>query len=573
MLAQLYVKNFALIEELDIQFGPGLNVLTGETGAGKSLIINALNSILGEKIPADILRKGADRAIVEGVFRGYPEEISRILEENGLESFGEELILRRELSSSGRSRTLVNDGVTQVSVIKAITDQLVDLHGQHEHQSLLREDNHLLYLDAFGGLEALREPVSSLFNRIRKDSAALEELKRSTRLLREREDYLRFQIQEIEALNLQPGEEEELLQEERILANHERLLTLCGEIYQLLYEAEEAAYGEISQALEKLNELAEIDPNFKEPAKVLGDALVSVEEVSRTVSDYVAGADFDPGRLEEIRERLAQINRVKKKYGLPVSGILEKVAQMREELSQVENLDDRIAELESRIRDLKKELKEAALRLSEERKKAAKKMAAEIEKVLGQIGMENARFRIEISRFEPAESGIDLGDGLVAQRTGIDRVRFLASTNPGEDFKPLARIASGGEISRVMLALKSVMAEKDQIGVLVFDEIDIGISGRIAEAVGRKIKELARTHQVICVTHLPQIASFADRHFSVRKEVKDGETFSFVYELNREERIKEIAYLLGGERITDTTLRNAEELLTRSQEEFGQAEL
>ena len=564
MLAQLYVKNFALIEELQIEFAPGLNILTGETGAGKSLIINALNCILGERIPPDVLRKGASRAVVEGTFRNVPPEIERILEENGLESFADELIVRRELSRSGRSRTLVNDCVTQMATLKAITDRLLDLHGQHEHQSLLREENHLLYLDAYGGLEELRAPVRRLYDQIKKDQAQLRELQKNARLLREREDYLRFQIEEIRSLNLDPEEEDLLLQEERILGNYERLMTLCNEIYALLYEEEEAAHSRLSVALERLQELAEINPDFRETARMLEEAKIAVEEVSRSVSDYAGSADFDPDRLEQVRERLAQINRLKKKYGLPVQGILEKLSEMERELSRVENLDSRILELENRIEAAKKELEAAAEKLSEERKKAAARMEKDIMAGLAQIGMENARLRIEVRQIEEeTEGGIPLGKGVHAQRNGIDRVHFSASTNPGEDFKPLARIASGGEISRIMLALKSVMAEKDQIGVLVFDEIDIGISGRIAEAVGHKIKELSRTHQVICVTHLPQIASFADRHFSVRKAVKNGETYTFVTPLSSGERVKEIAYLLGGEKITETTLRNAQELIAR----------
>jgi|Deesub1362B_J571_1020462.scaffolds.fasta_scaffold01172_3 DNA repair protein RecN (Recombination protein N) len=562
MLKKLYVKNFALIEELEITFSEGFNVITGETGAGKSLIINALNSILGERIPPDVLRRGAERAIIEGVFVNVPGEIDHLLVENDLEPSGGELILRRELHQSGRSRTLINDAVTQIGLLKKISDRLVDLHGQHEHQSLLQEENHLRFLDAYADhLDQVREFVRK-YDELRRSMQELETLRQSAFELRQRQDFLAFQIREIEELNLQPGEEEELLNEERILANYERLMILCNEVSQLLYEQDGAAHSTLSQALERLQELAEIHPQFREAVQLIESAMVSVDEVVRTVSDFASTTDFDPERLEQIRVRLSQINRVKKKYGLPVEEILRHLQELKEELNKIENLDDRLAELEASIAQRKGELRSLAERLSTRRKEVAAQLAREVEQVLGEIGMGSARFRVDFASYEPGEEGsVDLGKGTAVRRYGKDRVRFLISTNPGDEFKPLARIASGGEISRIMLALKSVLAEKDQIDVLVFDEIDIGISGRIAEAVGRKLRQLARSHQIICVTHLPQIAGFGQEHYSVRKEVRDGETFTLIHHLDQDERVKEIAYLLGGQKITETTLKNAQELL------------
>ncbi|MEE9169346.1 MAG: DNA repair protein RecN [bacterium] len=562
MLKQLFIKNFALLEELSVEFSPGFNVLTGETGTGKSLVVNALNSILGEKVSTDMLRSGADKAVVEGIFDTYSAGITRILSEHDIEPAHDELILRRELNQSGRSRTFINDCLAQMSVLKKVSDLLVDLHGQHEHQSLLRSENHQVYLDAYGGLFHLVEPVGRLYSDIMKAQQSLASLRTKAAALHEKQEFIQFQIKEIESLSLYTGEEEERIGEEKVLANHEKLVALCNEVYSLLYDRQEAAYAGIGTALERLNELAEIDKQFADMAQLLSSAYMNVEEVARFVNEYVSGAEYDQDRLENIRERLSQINRIKKKYALPVSEILEKLDSLKRDLSSIENLDSDLEELESQLLLKKNELSNCCVELSNLRKKAARGLEREIQEIIRQIGMENARLRIAFDHFDRENGGgILLDNGLVAKPVGVDRIAILASTNPGEDFKPLAQIASGGELSRIMLAIKSVLAGKDQIGVLVFDEIDIGISGRVAESVGRKLRDLSKSHQVICVTHLPQIASYADRHFTVRKLVTNGETFTTVQSLDRSERVKEIASLLGGEKVTDTVLKNAEEML------------
>ena len=562
MLTKVYIKNFALLEELEISFSPGFNVLTGETGAGKSLVINALNSILGEKVSTDILRNGASKTIVEGTFQKPSEYIKKILKNNELDQLDHELLLRRELNQSGRSRTFINDGLTQIDVLKQISNELVDLHGQHEHQSLLHEENHIRFLDAFGSLQNEVNVVSQQYSEILKLHSKFDYLKKNARQLKEKKDFLEFQIQEIESLRLDSSEEQGLTQEEKILENYEKLIGGCNEVYSKLYEEDNSVYSSLDQAKETIGELAQIDSSFSEYLEHLSNSYMQVEEVARFINQYISKTDFDPNRLEEIRVRLNQLSGIKKKYGLPVSDILEKYKKMKLDLDQIENLDEDLKNLEDQISSLKKEIYLTSSNLSNLRKKNAKKLEQKIISVLQQIGMENANFKIHFDYYsESDDKGIEVKKNITVKTNGLDKVEFFVATNPGASFKPLAKIASGGELSRIMLAIKTVMAEKDQIGVLVFDEIDIGISGRIAEAVGKKLKELSKSHQIICVTHLPQIARFADKHYSVRKEVRNGETFAFIQELNFDQRIHELAYLLGGEKITDTILRNAEELL------------
>lgn len=563
MLKRLSVQNFALLEKLELEFVDGLNVLTGETGAGKSLIINALNSILGEKVSINLLRTGSPKAIVEGVFEDFSPEVSKILEEMEIDAYEDELILRREINRSGRSRAFVNDSVVHQDMIKRVSDIVVDLHGQHEHQSLLRSENHIAYLDAFAGLEKSVLDVTEKFRKIKAMQKEWDSLSRRGAELKQQEEFIKFQINEIASLELVPDEEDELTKEEKILSNFERISELCNEIYSSLYEQPDSAYAKLGAALEGVEELENIDGEFKGAVQMLESAYAAIEEVARAANDFVTGKEYDPHRLEEIRIRLDQINRLKKKFGLPLEGILEKLSTLRQEIDRMENLDDDLHRMEEEIEEKKKEIAGQCSKLSEERHQAALGLETSIMDVLHRIGMKDGRMRAGMSAFEDDDaSAIQLAGGGIIRQDGMDRVEFMASTNPGEDFKPLTRIASGGELSRITLAIKSVLAGKDQINVLVFDEIDIGISGRVAESVGRELKNLSRTHQVICVTHLPQIASFADKHFSVRKKVMNGQTFTFVDELDREARIVEIAGLLGGEKMTEPALRNAEEMIS-----------
>lgn len=566
MLKKLFIQNFALFEKLEISFSPGLNVLTGETGAGKSLVINALNSILGEKVSTDILRKGSEKVIVEGTFEGRFDDINRLLLSNDLDSFDNELLLRRELNRSGRSRTFINDCVTQMDLLKQISNCLVDLHGQHDHQSLLKQENHVDYLDDFGLLSGKIDLVKKLFSETEKLIRQMENLQANSQKLKEKKEYLEFQIKEIDLLNLNSAEEQELHKEEKILQNYEELINGCNFIHSSLYENEDSVYTKLGNIISQLEKLSDIDTNFSEQQKQISDSYLTIEEVARFVHGYISKTDYDPERLEQIRFRLDKISRIKSKYGLTLAEIIEKNNINKQEISQIENLDDDLKRLDKQIKQKKELLGTASRDLSKYRKNAAQKLEGLILAEIKQVGMEHALFRIQFDpHFPDDEGGITLDSGLVVKSNGQDRVEFFVSANPGEDCKPIVKIASGGELSRIMLALKSVIADKDRIDVLVFDEIDIGISGRIAEAVGRKIKKLSKSHQIICVTHLPQIAGFADKHFSVRKKIKNGETFAFLQELDYENRIRELAYLLGGEKITGAALKNARELIESSE--------
>lgn len=562
MLKKLFIKNFALMEELNLEFSNGFNVLTGETGAGKSMVINALNTILGEKVSPGMLRSGTDKAIVEGVFHSIPEKIESFLTENEIDVFENELILRRELNESGRSRTFINDCITQISILKNTSEILVDLHGQHEHQSLLKTDNHYEIIDNFANLDHLSKSIKNQYDGIIEHQQKLHTLQSEAVTVREKQEFIRFQINEIESLNLYSGEDEELSHEEKVLANYEKLSSFCNEIYKILYDQEHAAITTIDASINKLEELEIIDQAFSNVTKNLRTANIHIEEAARFVNDYLFKAEFDQERLENIRVRLSEIQRIQKKYGKPIPEILEKVESLNKELAEIENLDKTLESLQKQLSTRKSELQSFCVELSEKRKKSATIFQVQIENIIRQIGMENAFVKIVFESFSPNDGGgILLPDGRIAKQNGIDNIELYVSTNLGEGFKPLAEVASGGEISRIMLAIKSVLAGKDKIGVLVFDEIDIGISGRIAESVGRKLKELSATHQVICVTHLPQIASFADKHFSVRKIVSNGTTITHVQELARTDRVKEIASLIGGENVTDTVIKNAEEML------------
>ncbi len=557
------------MDELNLEFSKGFNVLTGETGAGKSMVVNALNTILGEKVSAGMLRSGTDKAIVEGVFFSIPKKIETFLNENEIDVFENELILRREINESGRSRTFINDCITQISILKNASEILVDLHGQHEHQSLLKTDNHFEIIDSFANLGQLSNSVKNRYDGIIELQQKLHTLQSKAAAIREKQEFIRFQINEIESLNLYSGEDEELSHEEKVLANYEKLSSFCNEIYNILYDQEHAAIATIDTSVSKLEELEKIDQSFSNVIKNLRTANIHIEEAARFVNDYLSKAEFDQERLENIRVRLSEIQRIQKKYGLPIPEILKKIELLKEELVEIENLDDTLENLQKQLTTRKTELQNICIELSEQRKKSATTLQVQIENIIRQIGMENAFVKIVFENYpRNGGGGILLPESHIAKQNGIDKIELYVSTNPGEGFKPLAEVASGGEISRIMLAIKSVLAGKDKIGLLVFDEIDIGISGRIAESVGRRLKELSATHQVICVTHLPQIASFADKHFSVRKIVNNGTTTTQVQELALKDRVKEIASLIGGEKVTDTVIKNAEEMLNNVSSTF-----
>lgn len=561
MLISLSVKNYALINQLEIEFGKGLNILTGETGAGKSIIIGALGTLLGERVDTTVLRDGT-KAVIEGKFSIASNSVlKRALSESDLDS-GSELILRREILESGRSRAFINDTPVQAALLQTVSDLLIDFHGQHEHQSLLKVQNHLSYLDDFGDFKTELQQVAASYHRLEELRKELAELEARQRSFQEKRDYYQFQINEINKINPSVEEEENLIAEEKIVQNGERLFKLSGELYQLLYENENSVYEQLSRVGAGIEELAAIDAKFASFQKDFANVQVTVEELSNFLQKYQSNIAFNPERLEEVQRRLADLSGLKKKFGLSIAEILKLRETYVSELDNLGNLDAQIESLKERMDHEKRAFSDLCTQLSQKRQSVAAELEKLIPEVLTFLGMSNTRFKVALKYQDDPKGWVTLqGKTYHATATGMDVAEFMIAANKGEEVRPLAKVASGGEISRIMLALKSVVARKDQIPILIFDEIDIGVSGRVAQSVGRKLKELSQFHQVICITHLPQIASMGDQHFLVEKVERGVRTETNIRRLSEQERTEAIAKLLAGERISEAHLNSARELL------------
>ena len=561
MLKHLTIKNYALIDEMRVEFGPGLNILTGETGAGKSIILGAIGLILGERARSDVIRRGASRAFVEAAFE-VPAALADGIRDASESEPGDGLLLRREVGGSGRSRCFIDDSPVTWNQLSMLGDRLVDLHGQHEHQALLRVEHHLKYLDNFGTDAGLLDRVRESFKRCRALGEALDSLLAKERLLKEQRELLEFQIEEIRKADPKAGEEEQLDQEEKILRNSERICEAASRIGELLYEGEGSVFEKLSAAEGLFRELAPVDSVFSKWGGESESVKIQLQDLLRAVSEYAGRVEFNPQRLEDIRERLSLFSRLKKKYGGSMPQVIEFKRKTEADLERIETLQDDIARTTQELEREKTQFSGHCLRLSACRKSAADSLERKVESALSDLGLPNGVFRIRIVQRE-SETGLVETDGrkFAANQDGADHVEFFISLNPGEAVKPLVQVASGGEVSRIMLALKSALAEADSVPVLIFDEIDTGISGRIAHAVGKHLKALGRNHQVICITHLPQIASAGDLHFSVVKQVADNRTSTLIRRMNREERIVEIAKLIGGETVTEAALASARELV------------
>ncbi len=565
MLKSLFIKNYALIENIEVEFENGLNIITGETGAGKSIIIGAMNLLLGERASSDIVRKGAKKAIVEGIFDvTNNKKIEKLFEKFDLD-FEPELILRREVSLKSTSRSFINDTPVQLSIIKEIGRLLVDLHGQHDHQTLLRTDFQLAMLDEFGNYEKLIEKYHSQRKRFLAKVGELKELKNKEQSLIEKKEFYSFQLEEIDKISPGENEDSELEEELNILENSEKLLNHTTQIYHQLYEAENSVFDSLVSVQHLLNELLGIDKSFTGRSQQLDEILASVNDLADYFRDYKDKLDVEPERINFIRERLGELNLLKKKYGKTIDKILEYRKVIEQELNLAENFTDKIASLETEIESLRRDLSGIATGISEKRKKIAEKLKKGVESELKNLGINDANFSVKFKTTEV--TGNEENYVLVNDRkikfgtTGIDEIEFYISTNIGEEPKPLAKVASGGEISRIMLALKSILAKNDKLPLLIFDEIDTGISGRIAQKVGRAMKNLASFHQIISITHLPQIAGLADCHFVVEKIKKDGRVISRLRRLSDDERVKEVAKLISGEEVTESSLKGARELM------------
>jgi DNA repair protein RecN (Recombination protein N) len=563
MLKELSIRNFAIIDQLRVEFGPGLNVFTGETGAGKSIVVDALNLALGERASTDLVRTGSAEAVVEAAFDlagRVSSAVRELLLEQGIETAtGEDLIVRRIISTTGKSKIYINGSLANLNTLAEVGGHLADIHGQHEHQSLLAADRQMDMLDSFGDLFAKREAFAGMYRQLHDLRHELAELEAGEREKAQREDLLRYQVNEIEAARLQEGEDVALAGEQRVLANAEKLAGLAASADGTLYSAEGSVLAGLKRAIMNVRDIAAIDNKLAPVHELLESGRAQIEEAAREVSSYAEKVAVDPDRLEEIGDRLDLIQKLKKKYGGTVTEIIAFGSEAAAELTKIEKSGEEMERLRREIAGLKAEITEKARELTRKRTTAAKELDRKVEAELGHLGMKKTTFIAKITQ----EPGDDTIDGHRVGPRGADKVEFLISPNPGEEPRPLAKIASGGELSRIMLALKTILVEGDPIPTLVFDEVDAGIGGAVAEEVGKKLKKIASRRQVFCITHLPQIASMATSHYGVAKAVKKDRTSTEVRQLDRRERVDEIARMLGGSTITDVTLRHAEEMIAR----------
>lgn len=565
MLKSLQIKDYALIENINVIFNSGLNIITGETGAGKSILIDAMSLLLGERASIDVVRKGSQKSIVEGIFDVTGnKKVINLLKENDID-YMDEMIVRREISLKGSNRCFINDTPVTLNLIKELGYFLVDLHGQHEHQSLLRKETHIEMIDEFAGLENELNEFRNLCKQLRNKLNDLNELKHRENLFKEKRDLYEFQIKEIDAVDPKPGEEDELEKELNILENSEKLLQLTSEVFLELYEADESLYDKLGEIKNKITDLSKIDSSFNEKNNEIQSALTLLNDVSDFLRSYKDNIDLESNKLSEIRERLTSFVMLKKKYGGSIEKVIEHRKKIGEEFNLIEGFDDKLNSLSNEIEILRKECGDIAAKLTSKRIMASKEIKKGVEESLKYLGINEAKFETifnyDFSQNEDNDYIIVKGKKTKFTNRGVDKVEFHLTTNLGEDVKPLQKVASGGEVSRVMLSLKMILAKSDRLPLLIFDEIDTGVSGRIAQKVGQSLKELSKHHQIIAITHLPQIAGSADHHYFVIKKEKDNRSTTSIKKLNPEERISEVAKLLGGEVITDANLKSAKELM------------
>ena len=552
MLELLHIENIAIIEAADIEFAPGFNALTGETGAGKSIVIDSLSAVLGQRTSRELIRTGADKAFVSAAFSGIAPGLTETL---GIQPEADgTLLLQREIQTDGKNVCRINGRPVTVSQLRALGARLLNIHGQHDGQQLLDEEQHIVYLDSFGRVESLANTYAEKykhFTDIRRQIGALQmdEVEKARRV-----DTLQYQIEELRRAKLKSGEEEELTARRGMLRNAEKFLdAVAGADYAL--NDDDSGGGALSalrQAQDALGGVRHLDDAFGQLYERLGEAYSEVYDIAATVEDKRGELDVSPGELDRVESRMDLLYRLKKKYGATVEDMLDYQARCEAELAQIEDAGDTLVRLEQALSKAEKEARQAAQALSDARKAAAEQLASQILAELQQLDMGKIRFAVDF-----AEKPLD-GDGM-------DAVRFLMSANVGEELRPIHKIASGGELARIMLAMKNVLSEQDQVGTMVFDEVDTGVSGRAAQKVAEKMARISRKKQVLCVTHLPQLAAMADTHFSVEKGERNGRTYTEVRRLDREQRRQELARLTGGSHVSQTMLDGAEELLVQAE--------
>ena len=549
MLNQLSVRNVAVIDKLDINLHDGVSVLTGETGAGKSIIIDSINMILGDRANKELVRYGTDKAVVQAVFDA-PKSVINILEENDIDVEDETVIITRQVTKEGKSVARINGMVVTLNILREISDRLINIHGQHDNQALLTPIRHITFLDAYADNEEYINRYKGILSKKREIEKKISSLEMDEQEKMQRIDLLEYQVKEIKKASLEKGEEDDLREQRDIYTNAEQITKSVNEAYMNLYEGDEiqSAYDGISIAVNEISQISDLNPQLKSIYDTLNEIMYSLEDTAHEIKEFGETVEFDEQTLNEIEERLDLISRLKRKYGNSIEEILEYLKKAESELNDIKLSDERTNELKEELKNITKELKEKGNVLTQRRENAAKVLEENIEKSLHELNMEKSKFKVNIEN-----------DGTFYDN-GMDKVEFLISTNPGEPLKPLVKIASGGELSRIMLALKSVIADRDSVATMVFDEIDTGISGRTAQMVAERMKEISKIHQIICITHLPQIAAMADNHYLIEKEVKDNITETNIYLLDDEESVNELARMLGGVEITKTVLDNAREM-------------
>ncbi len=553
MLVELTVENYAVIEQVRVRFHAGLNLLTGETGSGKSIVVDALGLLLGGRASAEMVRAGASRARISGIFEITPTPaLAVILDGAGIELEDGELLIEREIQSNGKSRAFAGNRPATAALLRDLAPHLADIHGQHDQQQLFSSDVQCAMLDSFAKAQSVLDLVAQTYTRWKQASAELEDLDRTAQEKLRMADLWQFQRNEIEAVSPKPGEDAELENERRVLRNVVRLQEVAGAAFGALSEDPDSVTTQIGIILKKLDELARIDETASDIAAAIVPAKTALDDATRALARYIDHLEADPGRLDQVEERLAAIEKLKRKYGASIEEVLSFLEEAVRGLAAAETSSDRRVGLEKEVTALTKDYEAAARELTAKRKEAAKQLSKNVATELAALAMEKTRveIRVESAPWSP---------------NGADRVEFLIAPNQGEELKPLEKIASGGELSRVALALKTctiIPPRKNEIPhTLVFDEVDAGVGGSAAESVGRRLKKLAGANQVLCVTHLPQIAGFGDHHYFVEKHAERNRTVSSIQELNKTERTREIGRMLSGEKITPEALRHAEQLL------------
>lgn len=555
MLLEMTIRQLAVIEHVELHCQNGFHVLTGETGAGKSIIIDALSLIAGGRSSSDLVRYGSDKASIEAMFGISPDHpVWAVLERLGIEADPDEhLIIRREITAQGKSTSRINGQLVNLAMLKEVGEWLVNIHGQHEHQSLFKADEHLRWLDMFGEAEIspVRQAYQEAYDAYQMLRKQLRELQDTSKQNLQMIDLYRFQVEEIRSAQLKPDEDEALVEEKQRLANSEKLYTSAADAYELLYGANKGL-DSVRRAMQKLQDIAGLDPaKLQALTDQVQSSYYQLEDAAYQIREYRDEVEFNPSRLDFIEQRLDTISSLRRKYGETVSDILAYADKIERELDMIENKDEKLLQLEKQEQAALAALRRLADDLTSQRKSVADRLAAEIVLELRELHMERTQFQVHFAPFE----------GRKLTRDGADQVEFLISANPGEPLRSLSKIASGGEISRVMLALKSIFARVDRIPVLVFDEVDTGVSGRAAQAIAEKMSKLSHSCQVFSITHLPQVACMADTHYRIHKTTDGDRTYTNVDDLSTDERIHELARMLGGVEVTDKTLQHAQEML------------